>query len=86
MCLSGVVADRFNGAAFFGFFALGFFFGAAGLFVNVGVAAVVAAGEVVGRGFATEVAIDALIVDVKFSRDVVRIFVRDISHKNSRAI
>jgi len=57
--LVAVVADGFNRAAFLGFLALGFFLGAAGLLENVGITAVIAAGEIGGGGFATEVAVDA---------------------------
>src|SRR6266496_3197031 len=50
-----VVADGLDRAAFLGLFALGILLRRLRLFVNKGIAAVVVAFEVVGRGFATEV-------------------------------
>jgi hypothetical protein len=47
------------------------------------VAAVVIAFEIGGRGFAAQIAVDALVIDVEFSRYVFGIFVRCISHSFS---
>jgi hypothetical protein len=42
--------------------------------------AVVVPFEIGRRGFAAQVAINALIVDIKFSGDIFRIFVRSVRH------
>jgi hypothetical protein len=42
--------------------------------------AVVVALEVCGRSFAAEIAIDALIIDVEFPVDVLRVFVCCVGH------
>jgi hypothetical protein len=47
-------------------------------------AAVVVAFEIGRRGFAAQIAVDALIVDVEFSRYVLSIFVRSVGHGFSR--
>jgi hypothetical protein len=78
-----VIADRFDGATFHGFFTLGFFLGALRLFVNEGEAAIIIALEIVGGGLAAEIAVDALVVDVKFACDVVGVSICDVSHKLS---
>jgi hypothetical protein len=46
------------------------------------VPAIIVALEVRGGGFAAQVAIDALIIDVEFSCDVVAVFVRCVCHKS----
>jgi hypothetical protein len=79
--LSPVIADSFDRAAFLGFLATGFFFRRAGLLEDVRVAAVLVSLEVIGRGLAAEIAIYALIVNVVFARDVLRIFISSVSHK-----
>jgi hypothetical protein len=43
-------------------------------------AAVIVPFEIGGRGFAAQIAIDTLVVDVEFARYVFGVFVRDISH------
>src|SRR2546423_2550713 len=78
--LSAVGADRFDRAAFHGFLAKRFFLGALRLLVNEGVAAVVVALVIGGRGFAAKIAIDALIVDVVGTGNVLRVFVCGIGH------
>src|ERR1700677_643079 len=72
--LYAVAADRLDRAAFHGFFAEVFFIGAFWLLEDVGVASVVVSCEICGRGFAAEVAVDALVVHVKFSSHVFRVF------------
>ena len=62
-----VIADRFDWTAFHRFLAERFFLRSLRLFINVGVAAIVVAFEIGRRGFAAQIAVDALIVDVKFS-------------------
>ena len=56
-----------------------------GLFINVAVAAIVVALEVRRSRFTAEVAIDALVVDVKSPTYVFRILVRLIGHKEMGA-
>lgn len=51
------------------------------MFENEGVAAVLVAFEVIGRGFTTKIAINALVVNVIFARSVLRIFICSVSHK-----
>jgi hypothetical protein len=84
LSLIAVVADGFDRAAFLGLFALGLFLRCAGLLIDKRVAAVIVPFEIIGSGFATEVAVDALVIDVKFTRDVFRIPVCNISHKFRR--
>jgi hypothetical protein len=43
-------------------------------------AAVIVPLEIGGRGFAAQIAIDALIIDVEFARYVFGVFVRGIGH------
>jgi hypothetical protein len=78
--LFGGVADGFHGAAFHGFLAQRLLLRRLGLFVNVGVPAIVIAGEIARSGFAAEIAVDALVIDVEFACDVLGIFVCDVSH------
>jgi hypothetical protein len=78
--LGPVAADRFDRATFHRLFAERFFFRLLGLFVDERMAAIVVALEVGRRGFATEIAVDALIIDVEFPLYVFGIFVCDISH------
>src|SRR2546423_8516616 len=78
--LSAVGADRFDRAAFHRFLAERFFLGALGLLVNEGVAAIIVALVIRRRGFAAKIAIDALIVDVIGTGNVLRIFVCGVGH------
>ena len=78
--LRSVIADCFDWAPFHRFLAERFFLGSLRLFINVGVAAVVVTFEIGRSGFAAQIAVDALIVDVKFSRYVLGVFVRNVSH------
>jgi hypothetical protein len=78
---SAVVADGFDGAALLGLLALGFLLRRAGLFAHERKAAVVVALEIVRRGFAAKVAVNALVINVILARHVVGIFVRYVSHK-----
>ena len=75
-----VATDGFDRAAFHGFFAERFFFWTLRLLVNVRMAAVVVPFKIRRRSLAAEVAVDALIVDVKLSFDIFGVFVSDISH------
>ena len=82
--LCAVVADGLDRTAFFGFFAASFFFWRFGLFKDVRISAVLVPFEIIGRSFATEITVDALIVHVIFARSVFRIFICYISHKEYR--
>lgn len=77
---STVVSDGLHRAAFHGFLAGGFFFGARRLLHDVGVTAVIPTCEILRGGFAAQVAVDALIVDEVFARDVFGIPVCNVSH------
>ena len=50
------------------------------LFVNVGMSTVIVAFEIRRRGFAAQIAIDTLVVDVKFPGDVFRVSICRICH------
>ena len=73
--LCAIAADRLDRAAFHGFFAEIFFIRAFGLFEHVGMSPVVVSCEIGRCGFTAEIAIDALVVYIKFSNYVFRIFV-----------
>ena len=78
--LGPVVTDRFDRATFHRFLAKRFFLGRLGLLVNVGVSAVVVPLEIGGGGFAAQIAVDALFIDVEFAGCVLGIFVGDVGH------
>jgi len=75
-----VVANRFDRATFHRFFAERFLLRGLWLLVNVGMTPVVVAFETGRCRFATQIAVDALIVDVEFSCYVFGVFVCDLSH------
>ena len=78
--LVAIITDGFDRATFLGFFALSFLLGRAGLLIDKRISAVVVALEIIGSRFATKVAVDALVIDVKLARDVFSVSVCDISH------
>ena len=82
MCRLGVavITDRFNWATFHRLSRLGEFFGIDRLFEDVGVPFILGTGEIVWCGFATEIAIDTLAIDVELAGDVFHIFVFAIGH------
>ena len=80
MALPAVVADGLDRAAFHGLNALRLFFRRAGLLVNVGIPAVIAAGEVGRGGLPAEIAIDALVINEEFTGNVFGVFVLEFSH------
>jgi hypothetical protein len=80
--LGAVVPDGFDGAAFLGFFATGFLLGGLRLFEHKRVTAVLVAFEIVRRGLATQIAINALIIDVVFASDILGVFICDVCHKS----
>jgi len=73
--LFAVVADGFDRAPLHRLFAEGFLFRAFRLFAHVGMAALFAACKVGGSGFATQVAIDALVIDIESTGDVDGVFI-----------
>jgi hypothetical protein len=79
--LLAVIANSLDRATFFGLSAACFFFGIFGLLIHEGIAAVVVAFEIIGGRFATEIAVNALIVDVEFAAGIFGVSVRNVSHK-----
>jgi len=79
--LAAVVADGFHRAAFHGFLAKLFLIRRFGLLVDVRVAAIIVAAKVARSGFAAEIAVDTLIIDIEFARKVFGIAVCDVCHK-----
>jgi len=80
--LLAVVADGLDRATFDGFHALGRAFVVLRLFLDERIAALVVAREKCRSGFAAQVAVDALLVNVKFASDVCFPFVCFVCHKN----
>jgi hypothetical protein len=78
--LRAVVADCFDRTTFHRFLAESFFLRRLGLFIDIGMAAIVVPFEIGGRSFAAQIAVDALIVDVEFARYVFGVFVCGIGH------
>jgi len=75
-----VAANCLDRATFHRLFTQGFFFRRFGLFINVGMAAVVIATEVRGSGFTAKIAVDALVIDIELSVDIFGVFICDVSH------
>jgi hypothetical protein len=87
IAISGaVVADGFDRATFHGFLAQLFLFGRTRLLIDVGIAAVIISAEIAGGGFAAEIAVDALVIDIIFAGNIFGIAVCDISHNFFRSI
>ena len=76
----GIVADRLDRAAVHRLLAQRLLLGSFGLLEDEAVSAVVVALEVRGGGFAAQVAIDALVIDIEFARDIVAVFVCCVCH------
>jgi hypothetical protein len=55
--------------------------GVVGCLNTIGVAAVVAAPEISGCGFPAQVAVNALVIDVKLAGHVFRVFIRNVGHR-----
>lgn len=81
--LSPVVTDGFDGAAFFSFLAARFLLRRLGLFVDVGIAAVFVAFEIIRSRFAAQVAINALVVYVILTSGIFGIFICDVCHNRN---
>jgi hypothetical protein len=78
--LRAVVADGFDWAAFHCLFAKRFFLGCFRLFIDVGMAAVVIPFEIRRRRLPAQIAVNALVIDIKLPGNVLRVFVRYVSH------
>src|SRR5258708_6430400 len=81
--LRPVIPDSLHRTAFHGLLALGFLFGAFGLFFHIRVAPVIIPCKILRRGFTTQVSTDALIVDLFLPSHVFRVSVRNISHNSN---
>ena len=71
-----IVSDGFNRTSFHGFLAKRLLLRGCRLLKHIGVAAVVAAPEISGCGFPAQVAVNALVIAVKLSGDIFRVFIR----------
>jgi hypothetical protein len=78
--LFAVVADRFDRATLKGFIAESDVFFGLGLLVDEGVTTFIVTGEEGRRGLATQIAVDALLIDVELSTGVLLPLVFFISH------
>jgi hypothetical protein len=72
-----IVADGFDRTSFHGFLAKRLLLRRGRLLKHIGVAAVVDAREISRCGFPVQVAVNALVIDVKLSGDVFRVFIRN---------
>src|SRR5438477_7019961 len=81
--LGAVVANSFDGTTFHCFFAERFLFRGFGLLINVGVAAVIVTFKIGGRSLAAQIAVDTLLINIVFARNVLGIFVRNVRHSFS---
>src|ERR1700732_2652736 len=80
---SASVADGFDRTSFHGFLAKRLPLRRGRLLKHIGVAAGVDARETSGCGFPAQVAVNALVIDVKLSGDVFRVFIRNVGHSFS---
>ena len=53
------------------------------LFLQVGITAVVVAGVILRGGFAAQVAVDALVINVELAGDVLWVAIRDVGHNQN---
>jgi hypothetical protein len=84
MPLFAVVTDGLNRTALEGFHAKSDIIIGLGLLVNEGVTTLVVAAEKRRRGLAAEIAVDALLIDVKLTRSVLFPFVCFIGHGSGK--
>lgn len=70
-CLLAVVADRLDWTEHYSFVAKLKFLRRFGLFIDVGIAVFVVSREIVRRGVAANIAVDAFAIDIKFAGLVV---------------
>ena len=80
LTVGAIVADGFDRTTVHGFDAESFLFLICRLGLDVGITPIVGTSEIIRRGFPAQVAVDALIVHVKFSVGVFRILVFEFSH------
>src|SRR5438105_7371421 len=78
--VGAIVSDGFDWTAFHRFFTEGLFLRRGWLLIDVGMATIVVAAEIRGRGFPAEIAVDALVIDVELSLDVFGILICDVRH------
>src|ERR1700747_2419137 len=78
-----IVADGFDWTSLHSFLAKRLLLRGGRLLKHIGVAAVVAAREISGCGFPAQVAVNALVIDVKLSGHVFRVFIRNVGHSYS---
>jgi hypothetical protein len=78
--LGAVAANCLDRATFHRLFAQRFFLGRFGLFINVGMAAVIITTEVRRSGFTAEVTVNALVIDIELSVDIFGVFICGVSH------
>jgi hypothetical protein len=78
-----IVADGFDWTSLHGFLAKCLLLRGDRLLKHIGVAAVVAAPEISGCGFPAQVAVNALVIAVKLSGHVFRVFIRNVGHRFS---
>src|SRR6202022_4550187 len=75
-----IVADGVDRTSFHGFLAKRLLLRGGRLLKHIGLAAVVAAREISGCGFPAQVAVNALVIAVKLSGRVFRVFIRNVGH------
>ena len=75
-----VVSDGLNRAAIHRFLGESLLLGSLRLFEDIAVTAIVIALEIRRSGFATQIAVDALVIHEKFSLNVVAVFVCYVCH------
>src|SRR5882757_3659088 len=78
--LRPVAANGLDRATFHRLFAERFFLRRFGLFVNVGMPAIIIATEVRGRGLAAKITVDALVIDVEHSLYILGVFICGVGH------
>src|SRR6059058_4865293 len=78
--LRAVAANGLDRATFHRLFAQRFLLRRFRLLVYVGMPTIIVTTEVRGRGFTTKIAVDALIVDVELSFDILGIFICGVGH------
>jgi hypothetical protein len=78
--LRAVAADRLDRATFHRLFAKRLFFRRFGLFVNVGVPAIIVATKIRRCRFTAKIAVNALIIDVELSIYIFGIFICGVGH------
>jgi len=81
--LRAIATDRLDRTTFHRLFAERFFLGRFGLFINVGVPAIIIATEVRRRGFTAKITVDALVIDVELSFDILGVFICGVGHFSS---